>query len=42
MSDYPNIILGLLKKNYSEEDIEKICYKNLFRTWNEILEFSRD
>ena len=42
VSDYPNIILGLLKKNYSEEDIEKICYKNLFRTWNEILEFSAD
>jgi len=42
VSDYPNVILGLLKKNYSEEDIEKICYKNLFRTWNEILEFSRD
>ena len=41
-SDYPNVILGLLKKNYSEEDIEKICYKNLFRTWNEILEFSAD
>ena len=42
VSDYPNIILGLLKKNYSEEDIEKICYKNLFKTWNEILEFSGD
>ena len=42
VSDYPNVILGLLKKNYSEEDIEKICYKNLFRTWNEILEFSGD
>ena len=40
VSDYPNVILGLLKKNYSEEDIEKICYKNLFKTWNEILEFS--
>ena len=42
VSDYPNVILGLLKKNYSEEDIEKICYKNLFKTWNEILEFSGD
>ena len=42
VSDYPNVILGLLKKNYSEEDIEKICYKNLFRTWNEILEYSSD
>tara|TARA_B100000579_G_scaffold383822_1_gene353879 strand:- start:3804 stop:4976 length:1173 start_codon:yes stop_codon:yes gene_type:complete len=40
VADYPNIILGLLKKNYSEEDIEKICYKNLFRTWNEILGYS--
>ena len=39
VSDYPNIILGLLKKNYSEEHIEKICYKNLFRTWNEILDY---
>ena len=42
VSEYPNVILGLLKKNYSEEDIEKICYKNLFKTWNEILEFSGD
>ena len=39
VADYPNIILGLLKKNYSEEHIEKICYKNLFRTWNEILDY---
>ena len=40
VADYPNIILGLLKKKYSEEHIEKICYKNLFRTWNEILGYS--
>ena len=39
VADYPNIILGLLKKKYSEEHIEKICYKNLFRTWNEILDY---
>ena len=42
VADYPNIILGLLKKNYSEEHIEKICYKNLFRTWNEIIDYSRN
>ena len=42
VSDYPNIILGLLKKKYSEEHIEKICYKNLFRTWNEIIDYSRN
>ncbi|MAS38408.1 MAG: peptidase M19 [Flammeovirgaceae bacterium] len=34
VSMYPNIIERLLKKNYSEEDIKKICYKNLFRVWN--------
>ena len=32
VSNYPNIILGLLKKDYNEEEIEKICYKNFFRT----------
>lgn len=42
VADYPNIILGLLKKKYSEEHIEKICYKNLFRTWNEIIDYSRN
>lgn len=34
VSMYPNIIERLLKKNYSEEDIKKICCKNLFRVWN--------
>tara|TARA_B100001057_G_scaffold350647_1_gene352144 strand:- start:2371 stop:3504 length:1134 start_codon:yes stop_codon:yes gene_type:complete len=34
VSMYPNIIERLLKKNYSEEDIKKICCENLFRVWN--------
>ena len=42
VSNYPNIILGLLKKDYSEEEIEKICYKNFFRTWNEILNYANN
>lgn len=41
VSDYPNLISELLKRNYSEEDISKICYKNLFRVWNEAIEYSK-
>lgn len=35
-SMYPNIISELLKRGYSREDIEKICYKNFFRVWNDV------
>ncbi|WKN42507.1 dipeptidase [Tunicatimonas pelagia] len=35
-SEYPNLIAELLKRGYSEEDIEKICYKNTFRVWNDV------
>lgn len=33
---YPNLIYELLERGYSEEDIEKICYKNLARVWREV------
>lgn len=36
VSQYPNLIYELLKRGYSEEDIEKICYKNVFRVWNAV------
>ncbi len=36
VSDYPKLILELLKRGYSEEDIEKICYKNVFRVWRAV------
>ncbi len=36
VSAYPNLIYVLLKRGYSEEDIAKICYKNLFRVWREV------
>lgn len=36
VSAYPNLIYELLKRGYSEEDIEKICYKNVFRVWNAV------
>jgi len=35
-SHYPDLIRLLLEEGYSEEDIEKICYKNLFRVWDEV------
>ncbi|MCX8489714.1 MAG: dipeptidase [Cyclobacteriaceae bacterium] len=36
VSQYPNLIYILLKRGYTEEDIEKICYKNVWRVWNEV------
>jgi len=33
VSSYPNLIFELLKKGYTETDIEKICSGNLFRVW---------
>lgn len=37
VSMYPNVIYELLKRGYSDQDIEKICYKNTFRVWNEVI-----
>ena len=42
VSQYPNLILELLKRGYSEEDIEKICYKNVFRVWSEVSQVASD
>ncbi len=36
VSFYPNLIYHLLKRGYSEEDIRKICYGNVFRVWKEV------
>jgi membrane dipeptidase len=33
VSQYPNVIAGLLKRGYSERDIEKICSGNTLRVW---------
>ncbi|WP_276367612.1 dipeptidase [Chryseolinea sp. H1M3-3] len=38
VSDYPNLIYVLLKRGYSDDDIEKICSKNVFRVWNKVIE----
>ncbi len=38
VSQYPNLIYVLLKRGYTEEDIEKICYKNVWRVWKKVEE----
>lgn len=40
VADYPNLLYVLLERGYAEADIEAICYKNLFRVWNQVLEAS--
>jgi membrane dipeptidase len=41
VSSYPNLIYTLLKRGYTEEDIAKICYKNLWRVWNKVEEVAK-
>ncbi len=36
VSMYPNLIVELLRRGYSEEDIAKVCYKNVFRVWRAV------
>ena len=36
VSAYPNLLYLLLKRGYSEVDIAKICYQNVWRVWNEV------
>lgn len=38
VSAYPNLIAVLLRRGYTPEDIEKVCYKNVFRVWNKVIE----
>jgi membrane dipeptidase len=36
VSQYPNLIYELLKRGYTEDDIAKVCYKNVWRVWNAV------
>jgi membrane dipeptidase len=42
VADFPNLIAVLLERGYSDEDIAKICYKNVFRVWNEVLDYGQE
>ena len=41
VSKFPDLIYALLKRGYTEEDIEKICYKNVWRVWNKTAEVAK-
>lgn len=42
VSQYPNLIKELLKRGYSEEDIAKVCYQNVFRVWQAVEDFAEN
>ena len=37
---YPNLIAGLLRRGYSEADIEKIMSGNLLRVWRQVEQYA--
>ncbi len=41
VSQYPNLIYELLKRGYSEEDIEKMCGSNMLRVWSKVEKVAR-
>jgi len=41
VSQYPNLIKVLLERGYSDEDIAKICYKNVFRVWSAVENYAK-
>ncbi|MFN5335643.1 MAG: dipeptidase [Bacteroidota bacterium] len=40
VSMFPNLLAELLQRGYTREDIEKICYKNIFRVWKAVEDFA--
>ncbi len=40
VSQYPNLIKELLSRGYSEDDIAKICSKNVFRVWQQTVDYA--
>jgi membrane dipeptidase len=36
VSGYPNLIAELLRRGYSEADVERICSGNLLRVWTAV------
>ncbi|WP_093368384.1 membrane dipeptidase [Psychroflexus sediminis] len=41
VSQFPNLIAELIRRGYSDEDIARICHKNVFRVWNTVLEYAQ-
>ncbi|MFC2121487.1 dipeptidase [Bacteroidota bacterium] len=40
VSSYPIIVFELLKRGYTEENINKILSENFFRVWNDVIEIA--
>jgi membrane dipeptidase len=40
VADYPNLVRGLLERNYSEDDIRKVLGGNLMRVWKMTEDFA--
>jgi membrane dipeptidase len=40
VSSYPNLVAGLLRRGYSEEDIRKILGENLLRVWATVEDYA--
>lgn len=40
VSQYPNLIYVLLKRGYGEEEIAKILFKNVFRVWQQVIDYA--
>ncbi len=36
VSGYPNLVKELLHRGYTEEDVARIAYKNVFRVWKQV------
>lgn len=36
VSMYPNLIEELLRRNYTEDEIARMCYGNVFRVWRQV------
>lgn len=41
VSKYPTLIEELLKRGYTDQDIQKICSGNLFRVWNKVIDVAQ-
>lgn len=41
VSDFPNLVEGLLDRGYSEADIKKILNENVLRVWREVEAFAK-
>ena len=41
VSQFPNLIAELLRRGYTKKDIERICYKNVWRVWNAVEDYAQ-